>query len=152
VTSAGEPLHVGTPEQLLLNSSDQCLRVAQPAQSEGEAQPTSAMSVDGQAGTPLPGFDDRDHSSHSEAAGSPSVEYLVYELMIANRSLSDRDAREKLFQLLGELADVVDPTSGADIQVATITVELNAARGSLDQLSVKAAEANARWEARPEDF
>ncbi|MGA3354895.1 MAG: DUF499 domain-containing protein [Acidimicrobiales bacterium] len=152
VTSAGEPLHVGAPEQLLLNSSDQCLRVAQPSRSEGEAQPASAMHIGGQAGTRLPGFDSRDDPHHPEVTGSPSIEYKIYELSIANRSLSDRDAREKLFQLLGELADVVDPTSGADIQVATIKVELNAAGGSLDRLGAKAAAADAHWEARAEDF
>jgi hypothetical protein len=29
---------------------------------------------------------------------------------------SDNDAREKLMQLLGEMADVIDPTSGKDVQ------------------------------------
>jgi hypothetical protein len=47
---------------------------------------------------------------------------------------------------------VVDPTSGADIQVATIKVELNAAGGSLDRLGAKAAAADAHWEASAEDF
>jgi hypothetical protein len=36
------------------------------------------------------------------------------------------------------LADVIDPTSGADVQVATIKVEINAAAGHLDQLASKA--------------
>ena len=151
VTSTGELLHVGAPEQLLLNSSDQCLRVAQPAHSTGAVGPTSAMHVGREAGQQLPGFDDRD-AVNREPTGSPPVVYEVYELAITNRSLSDRGFREKLFQLLGELADAVDPTSGADIQVATIKVELNAARGSLDQLGAKAVAAEAHWEARAEDF
>ena len=78
--------------------------------------------------------------------------YLVHEIAVANRSLTDRDAREKLFQLLGELADVIDSTSGADVQVATIRIELNAAAGVLGGAEEKAKQAGAGWSTREEDF
>jgi len=80
------------------------------------------------------------------------VTYQVHELIIANRSLTDRTTREKVFQLLSALADVIDPTSGADVQVATIKVELNAAAGHLQELGAKAAGAGGKWEERTEDF
>ena len=76
----------------------------------------------------------------------------MHELILTNKSLSDHSAREKLFQLLTELADVVDPTSGADLQVANIRIELNAAAGSLDQVGGKASLAGATWEIFEEDF
>jgi hypothetical protein len=78
--------------------------------------------------------------------------YRVHELELRNRSLSDREAREKLWQLLGLLADVIDPSSGADVQVATIKIELNAAAGSLDEIGTKAVQAGATWETYDEDF
>jgi hypothetical protein len=80
----------------------------------------------------------------------PSTSF--HELTVANRSLSDRAAREKLFQLPSTLADVVDPTSGADVQEATIRIEINAAAGDLDQLGSKAREADATWDAHSEDY
>ena len=50
------------------------------------------------------------------------------------------------------LADVVDPDSGTDIQVATVKVLLNAAKGTIDQLGPKATAAGASWETHPDDF
>ena len=153
VTSAGEPLHVATPEQLLLNSSEQSLRIVRSALSQGESpNPTIPTNLSGEADAHLPGFDARQEVPGSGQTRGESVQYEVYELLVANRSLSDRNSRERLFQLLSELADAVDPTSGADIQVASVKVELNAALGSLDQLGVKARAADAHWEARTEDF
>lgn len=141
VTPAGEALHVADPGQLLINSSEQMLRLAVPAaEREHDAEdPTPAggdatlVLVDG--GDPV-----------------PPVEYVVHELVLANKSLSGHEEREQLFQLLTELADVIDPTSGADVQVANIRIELNAAAGSLDQVAGKAATAGASWDTHEEDF
>lgn len=147
VTSADAALHVASPEQLLINSSDQYLRLAT-AQGTGEEE---ASPEDGQEGG-RPREGSSGETSGTGIGGTRSADYLVHELTVANRSLSDRAAREKLFQLLSTLADVIDPTSGADVQVATIKIEINAAAGDLDQLGTKAREADATWESHPEDF
>ena len=149
VTSTGAPLHVATPEQLLINSSDQYLRLAQPTQ---EADTDTDGDPDRPGGT---GGGDAIGGSTVRYEGTgdgAAVEYQIHELTIANRSLTDRATREKLFQLLSTLADVIDPTSGADVQVATIKIEINAAAGDLDQLGSKAQEAGAAWDAHSEDF
>jgi hypothetical protein len=76
----------------------------------------------------------------------------VHDIVLNNRSLTDRDSREKLFQLLSELADIVEPTSGKDVQVATIRFEINAAAGALANAEEKARAAGASWGVREEDF
>jgi hypothetical protein len=73
-------------------------------------------------------------------------------LALNNKSLTDSGVREKLMQLLSELADVIEPTSGKDVQVATIRVEINAAAGALDGVEEKARALGASWAAREEDF
>jgi hypothetical protein len=154
VTSAGESLHVANPEQLALNSSDQYLRLAQlQTQESFSTGPSGTTSASASA----PGSLDSTSTSSvggRDVAAPPHepVEYEIHELALSNRSLTDRDARERLFQLLSELAETVDPTSGADIQVASIHVELNAAKGALDQIGPKATAAGATWNAHPEDF
>ena len=47
---------------------------------------------------------------------------------------------------------MIDPTSGADVQVATIKIEINVGAGDLDQFGTKAREADATWESHAEDF
>jgi hypothetical protein len=146
VSSAGQPLHVATPEQLALNSSDQYVRLAQP----GSAEPAAVPTTTGGAGTgPVTTTGGRGNSGRS---GGGPVEYEIHVLTMVNRSLTDRVAREKVFQMLTELADALDPTSGTDIQVATVRIEVNAAKGALDQVGPKATAAGAAWETKPEDF
>jgi hypothetical protein len=148
VTSDGEKLHVATPEQLALNSSEHYLRLAQPdlsgdASSPTAAGPTGVLTTT--AGVPP--------SAPPTATAIPGpVHYRIHELELRNRSLSDREAREKLWHLLGLLADAVDPSSGTDIQVAAIKVELTAAEGSLNEIGAKAEQAGATWDIYDEDF
>ena len=148
VTATGQPLHVAGPEQLLINSSDQYVRLAKPIE-DGDV----ASRGGDDTGEGLWAEDDRPSASSPGVTPTPGpVVYQVHELTLASRSLTDRATREKVFQLLSALADVIDPTSGADVQVATIEVELNAAAGHLKELGVKAKEAGGRWIERSEDF
>lgn len=80
------------------------------------------------------------------------MRYVVHELTLSNRSVTDRANREQVFLLLGESANVMDPTSSADLQVVTIRVTLNAAAGSLEDVAAKATATGATWETRDEDF
>jgi hypothetical protein len=150
VTSAGQPLHVATPEQLALNSSDQYVRLAQPQTADlAGTAPTPATSGPGAVMAPAAGG--RPIGRQSGSSSGP-VQYEIHQLTMVNRSLADRDVREKVFQLLTELADALDPTSGADIQVATVRIEVNAAKGALDQVAPKATAAGASWDTKPEEF
>jgi len=144
VSSSGEHLAVASPEQLALHSPDQQLRLAQPGGQAEEltlegAEPVDAARTSRTVAPPVP------------SAGGPT-QYLVHEIEIRNRSLTDRKGREDLYQLLSQLADVIDPVSGRDVQVASIKVELNAAAGALEDVESKAHQAGARWSAHEEDF
>ena len=154
VTAGGEPLVVRSPDELALNASNQFLRIALPASPEPQPEPTGGGPtprptgpVGGSGGGVTPAGGGTDGPTNT----GPTV-YKVHELVLANKSLTDRDAREKLFQLLSELADVIDPSSGKDVQVATIRLEINAAAGSLDNAAEKAREAGGIWDAHDEDF
>ena len=150
VTATGEPLVATSPEQLLLNSSAQYLRICQPAPA---TTPSSAPNGGGtQPSPPTGGSAPGPEPSPGGGGGAGSTIYMVHEIVLSNRSLTDRDAREKLMQLFSELADVIDPTSGKDVQVATIKIELNAAVGALDSAERKARDAGATWAAHDEDF
>ncbi len=146
VTSSGERLHVASPEQLALNSPDQQLRLARPEEEPSEIPAAETSSAEGSAagvGAPAPAL---------ETASDGPKQYLVHEMQLTNRSLTDRNSRESLYQFLTELADVIDPSSGRDVQVATIKVELNAAAGALDTVETKAQQAGATWNEYEEDF
>jgi hypothetical protein len=45
-----------------------------------------------------------------------------------------------------------DPTHDLSPDHAAVSIDLNAAEGSLDHLEAKAADAGATWEIRSEDF
>lgn len=139
VTSSGEPLHVASPDQLAIHSSEQALRIAEPAEAVDEDTEATAAVPD--AGAPP-----------STGQEGPAPTYMVHELTITNRSLTDAEARERLFHLFSELADVLDPSSGKDIQVANIAIEINAAEGALDDVAARALAAEANWVASEEDF
>jgi hypothetical protein len=145
VTSTGERLSVTSPEQLAILSRDQLLRLAEP---EPAGEPSS----------PAPGSEPGGEESGGSGApgggttGGETTRYVVHEIELRNKSLTDRDARSALWQLLAQVADVIDPTSGSDVQVATIKMELNAAAGALDDVASKARDAGASWAEREEDF
>jgi Protein of unknown function (DUF499) len=150
VTSSGEQLQVASPDQLALNSPDQYLRLASGG---GEVDDTS----DGpgaQSGTGVVGVGSTGNGQTTPPVGGSTqpVRYRIHRMDVGNKSLTDVDTREKLFRLLSELADVVDPSSGRDVQVATIHVEINAAEGDLNEVKVKADQMGAVWSEHEEDF
>ena len=140
-------LQCASPEQLALNSTAQYLRIAQPVAGSNR-QPGPGPEPAG------PEADDRRwwQATAAHRRGGAAVTYRVHEIVLSNKSLTDRDSREKLMQLLSELADIIEPTSGKDVQVATIKIELNAAAGALDSAEEKARAIGASWAAHEEDF
>ena len=142
VTANGEPLHVIAPEQLLISSSEQYVTI--PPETEASEEPTAGP-TGAMGGTP----------ATTPSGGPPEpgpVHYRVHDLTVTNRSLTDHQSREQLFQLIRAIADALDPTSRVDLQVANIRIELNAAAGDLDHLADKASEAGAEWSTSDEDF
>ncbi len=146
VTAAGEQLSVTSPEHLAIYSHDQLLRLVQP---RVEGEPESA-NLDGGLDTAPHPPEGGGASTGSSPAGA--TRYLVHEIELRNRSLTDREARSALWQLLSQVADVIDPTSTRDVQVATVRIELNAASGALDEIEQKARQAGATWSTHEEDF
>ena len=141
VTAGGDALHVTAPEQLLINSSEQYVTIAPETEEESDA---GVPGTTGGAPATTP-------SGGSPEPAGP-VHYRVHDLTVTNRSLTDRESREQLFQLISAIADALDPTSRVDLQVANIRIELNAAAGDLDHLADKAGEAGAQWATFDEDF
>lgn len=155
VSANGEPLVVTAPEQLLLFSSNQFLRTAECAEGSGGPTPPPGPAPQPPVVGPTPGPVGPGPEPGGRGSGlgphKPTV-YHVHEMVLSNHSLTDRDARAKLFQLLSDIADVVDPSSGKDVQVATIRVELNAAEGTLASAEEKARSLGATWVTRDEAF
>lgn len=148
VSASGDPLVVRSPDELALNAANQFVRIAEPSEPEPVVTPAPTPTTPGgQEGGPEPITD-----TGGDADDGKSTVYKVHELVLANKSLADRDARRKLWQLLTELADVIEPTSGKDVQVASIRLELNAAAGSLDEAEELAKDVGATWAAHEEDF
>jgi hypothetical protein len=144
VTSVGERLAITSPEQLAILSRDQLLRLAQPEFDPGVPVPSEPSVSGGASGA--------GGVAEGKDTGGGATRYVVHEIDLRNKSLTDRDARSALWQLLAQVADVIDPTSGSDVQVATIKMELNAAAGALDDVATKARDAGASWAEREEDF
>jgi hypothetical protein len=71
---------------------------------------------------------------------------------LPNRSVAQTDARRRVYNLLSDLADVLDPTSGQDIQVIKLTLTINAAKGAQTGIEAKANDAGANWHEEDEDF
>lgn len=145
VTSAGERLAITSPEQLAILSRDQLLRRAEP-------EPDTGVPTPGPGSEPSGETSGRAGPTGGSETGGRATRYVVHEIELRNRSLTDREARSALWQLLAQVADVIDPTSGSDVQVATIRMELNAAAGALDDVATKARDAGASWAEREEDF
>ncbi|MFG1685198.1 DUF499 domain-containing protein [Nonomuraea sp. NPDC049269] len=161
VTHAGLPIEVASPELLLIGSSDQILRVvsapfdqlgrSKADETDDESASSTKESSSGGHGRPVdhrPGPSDpmppRDEAT--------SVAYRIHRVTVSNRSIVDPDMRELMWKLFTELADVLDPASGVDVQVISASIDINAATGGLDSFHQKAVDASASWTEIDEDF
>jgi hypothetical protein len=115
-------------------------------------------------GHPLddPGHDSRRRPTDLPSGGPGRASYVTSRRMLrrtpaasgtaTRRGPRPRSAARDPPHSFSSPADVIDPTSVADVQVATIKVEINAAAGHLDQLASKAKEAGAGWGEHSEDI
>jgi hypothetical protein len=139
--STGEVIGIPSPAMLAINAPDQTVRKA-----PREAGPEEEVSGDG-SGAAAGGEKDQE-----KPAPRPVETYTRYALRLPSRSLIQQDTRTKVFNLLSQAADDLDPTSGVDVQLIDLTMRLTAADGSLDGLRQKAAAIEAQWSEEPDEF
>ncbi|HEV8647826.1 MAG TPA: DUF499 domain-containing protein [Actinomycetes bacterium] len=156
--STGQALTIPSPDALAINSSEQIITKA-------EAPTSTDTSADGT--TSAGDHEDADQRRPDEGTttggtgagragdgpgGSAATSYTRYTVRLPSRSLTQPESRKKVFNLLAQATDDLDPTSGIDVQLAELTLNLTAADGSLGSLHEKAAAAEAQWLEEPDEF
>ncbi len=167
VDSDGNGLAVASPATIAIASIAQSLRrkvaqVATPA-----AMTTAGARVNNPNTTVVPGggdtlLDPRDDPYRADPAtiaavpdtpaDGQEVAYKRYIVELSNRSLTAPDAREQVWQLLRELAKVLDRATPADHQLLNLTLTLTTAEGHQGALEVKAQQAGGRVRVEDDDF
>jgi hypothetical protein len=168
VDSDGNRLAIASPGQISINSINQSLRrlpaAASPA---GGGAGTAGLTTPGApAGPPgqLPlGADPTDDPYRADRPNAPTPAslptpgaapaYKRYVIDIANRSITSAEAREQVWQLLRELAKVVDNANiSADHQLLSLSVTLTTAEGHQGHIEDKAHQAGARIRVEDDEF
>ena len=145
-----EVLSIRSPDELAIKAREQTVRKAEPEQHARAGSGTtvekgcSPSGTDGGVTTASPG--------REQPGSTASPSYTRYTLRLPVRSLTQSDARRKVFNLLAQAADLLDPTSGVDVQLVELTLRLTAATNSLEDLRKKASSADAQWSEEPDDF
>jgi hypothetical protein len=72
---------------------------------------------------------------------------------LTNRSITSPEAREQVWQLLRELAKVIDTANiAADHQLLSLSLTLTTAEGHQGQIETKARQAGARVRVEDDEF
>jgi len=167
VDSDGDPLAIASPANISIASIGQSLRrkVVQTAKTADTTATTAR--VNRTSTTALPGdgdslLDPRDDPYRADPAtiadvpGAPSdgapVAYKRYIVELNNRSLTAPETREQVWQLLRELAKVVDLATPADHQLLNLSLTLTTADGHHGALEAKAQQAGGRVRVEDDDF
>ncbi|WP_405430447.1 DUF499 domain-containing protein [Streptomyces anulatus] len=172
--SDGDTLAISSPGQISINSISQHLRrrimVAEDVTAaEATARNATTIAIPRQSDSPpldatrRRGLleDDQDYRATGlEAESSPeggtdsdseTVSFKRYHVDLSNRSITAPDARDQVWQLVKELAKVLD-APGADHQLITLNVTLTTAEGSQGAIEKKAQQAGARSRVEDDDF
>ncbi len=157
--STGEPLTISTPDELAITSSEQTVAKAEPQQPTATVAGGTATTLGGgqrrgsDEDTPPTGDSGRAAGTTGTGTStSAPVSYTRYTVKLPSRSLTQPETRKKVFNLLSQAADDLDPTSGTDVQLAEVTLHLTAADGVLEGLREKASAAEAQWVEEPDEF
>lgn len=159
-------LAVASPAQISINSINQALR----RRVERHAAPSPAqLTPDGGATAPHPDAscpsqgttlfveDDpyRAEPAVTDAvapiAAGPTV-YKRYRLQLANRSITSSDIRDQAWQLLKELAKVIDTANPAGHQLLNLDVTLVTAEGDQGSIESRARTLGAQVRVEDDDF
>jgi hypothetical protein len=146
IDSTGALLVVESPDQLAIGSSEMHLRVAAMPSGEGD-ESGDGDNVNGDG----PGHNG-DGPGAGDGPGTAADEFSVYDMSLDARSLSDPDYRNRLYLFLSEVTDVVDPSSGIEVELASVQITFTAATSALDSLSERAEAAGVTFVESDEDF
>lgn len=170
IDSDGNRLTVGSPSQISINSISQELRrrvtTAPTAATTGTSGTTSTTDVPGgssRGGESSRNPDSRDELYRADSATTSGTQsalatggapvYKRYIIELVNRSITSPEVREQVWQLLRELAKVVDSANAtADHQLLTMSLTLTTAVGDQGNIEEKARQAGARVRVEDEDF
>lgn len=149
----GNRLTVGSPEQIVINSINQTLR----RRSKTVAEPANGdkVFVLGGGEDRRPTGDDRQYRNDGSGKVTDDdgpVKYRRYRVSLANRSITSPEAREQVWQLLKELAKIIDPAGDADHQLITLDITLTTASGHQGGLEGKAEQAGAQVRIENDEF
>ena len=179
VDADGNRLAVTGPEQISINSIHQTLRrrveqpptvIPAPRPGTGSGLPTGAAPAgtlpfgqpegEGSGGGPAPSW----HGSGPPDISWPQVPggvdydpqqspaYKRYRLQVTNRSITGNDTREQAWQLLRELAKVIDTANHADHQLLTLDVTLVTVEGAQGAIESKAFALGAQVTVEEDEF
>jgi hypothetical protein len=165
VDSDGDPLAIAAPANISIASIGQALR-RKVVQAATPAATTSTTARVDPSTTPIPSgdtlLDPRDDPYRADPAtiagvpGTPGdgepVTYKRYIVELSNRSLTAPETREQVWQLLRELAKVVDLATPADHQLLNLSLTLTTAQGHHGALEAKAQQAGGRVRVEDDDF
>ncbi len=173
--SDGDTLAISSPEQISINSISQHLRrevsaVEDVTATVGAARGTATITIPRQSERPpvdssrrhgLFEDEDQDYRSTGPAGesspeggadhGSPTASFKRYHVDLSNRSITAPDARDQVWQLVKELAKVLD-APGADHQLITLSITLTTTEGSQGAIEQKAQQVGARTRVEDDDF
>ena len=168
IDADGNRLSINGPGQISINSISQVLRrrVEEPPPSQpGPATPTgtgkpgstgtsggSGTSDSPSAPTPDPGRPGADPGKPHPAKPTGPTVYKRYRVQLANRSITGVDARDQAWQLLKELAKVIDTANSADHQLLSLDLTLVTAEGDQGQMEAKAQALGAQISIEDDDF
>ena len=163
VDADGNPLTVASPGQISINSISQTLqRRTRPPAATTAATPTTPSVIDVEqppAGVrEQPGLFAADDDQYRTAgpssapATSGPVSYNRYRVTLTNRSITSLEARDQVWQLLKELAKVIDPAGEADHQLLSLDLTLTTAAGHQGGIEEKAKLLGAQISVENDDF
>ncbi|MEU2727726.1 DUF499 domain-containing protein [Streptomyces griseoviridis] len=164
VDADGNSLDVSSPGQISINSINQTLRrrapEPPPSGTQG-AQVSSAQATGSTAGSATSHFSAKQSalpvSSErpvvSATTNGPKV-YKRYAVELANRSITSAAGREQVWQLLRELAKILDPANPAspDHQLINMQLTLTTLDGDQGALVEKSEQIGARVSIEDDDF
>ena len=95
---------------------------------------------------------DPDHSDPTPPQPSGPTVYKRYRIELTNRSITGADKRDQAWQLLKELAKVIDSANHADHQLLSLDLTLVTAEGDQGQIEAKAQALGAQVRVEDDDF
>jgi hypothetical protein len=159
VDSDGNRLAVASPGQVQINSISQTLqrcrpRVPEPVTREGATNPDDEnLSAGGKDG-PFGGNDNQSEKDGDIPPGGSTdlATYKRYRVTLTNRSITALEVREQVWQLIKELAKVIDPAGEADHQLISLEFTLTTASGHQGSIEDKGMQAGGRVAVEDDEF